>query len=279
MVKVYVSILLIVLLSLLTLVSGDILMFWLFLELCSLSMVPCLLQCSKVNVGDSLLSYIFAISISSSLMLVGLLYCDFFFFFLVGFMVKFGVFPFIIWVYGVFNNSCSWVVCWCISILMKISLLSVSYFVYGWDSFIFSLCVILGLFFSGLMFWLYTINWFNVWTHMVVSSSGVMIYMLSSLGVDEFIFMFVLYMVWGSGVILYFGVFNGFIGYLIWLISVPFSFSFIYKIVCTYYLVGLGFYVLLFWFVYCFLEQLYLFKWLASGRVVKSVWFGGLLSW
>nr|QDO72069.1 NADH dehydrogenase subunit 2 [Schistosoma haematobium] len=279
MTKVYVSILLVALLSLLTLTSGDILMFWLFLEFCSLSMIPCLLQCSNLNVGDSLLMYIFAISISSSLMLVGLLYCDFFFFFLVGFMIKFGVFPFIIWIYSVFINSCSWIVCWCISILMKISLLGVSYFIYGYDSFIFELCAILGLLFSGLMFWLYSLSWFSVWAHMVVGSSSIMFYVLNLLGVDKFIFIFILYMIWGSGVLIYFSMFNGFVGYLIWLISIPFSFSFIYKVIYTYYLVDLSVYILLFWFIYCFLEQLYLFKWLASNRVVKLVWFNGLMSW
>ena len=279
MTKVYVSILLIALLRLLTLTRGDILMFWLFLEFCRLSMIPCLLQCRKFKVDDRLLRYIFAIRISSSLMLVGLLYCDFFFFFLVGFMIKFGVFPFIIWIYSVFIKRCRWIVCWCISILMKISLLGVSYFIYGYDSFIFELCVVLGLFFSGLMFWLYSLRWFSVWAHMVIGSSSVMFYVLNLLGVDKFVFMFILYMIWGRGVLIYFRMFNGFVGYLIWLISIPFSFSFIYKVIYRYYLANLRMYVLLFWFIYCFLEQLYLFKWLASNRVVKLVWFNGLMGW
>nr|BAV81465.1 NADH dehydrogenase subunit 2 [Schistosoma mattheei] len=278
MAKVYVSILLIILLSLFILVSGDILMFWLILELCSISVLPCLLYCGKVNVEQSLVNYIFAISISSSLMLVGLVHFDFFFF-LVGFMVKFGVFPFILWIYSVFIYSGSWIVCWCISVLMKISLLSVSYFIYGCSCAFFSLFVIVGLLFSGLMFWLYSVNWFSVWSHMVVSSSSVMVFILSLLGVDEFVYLFIIYLIWSTGVLLYFGVFNGLIGYLLWLVSIPFSFSFVYKVVCSYYLVGSGFCVLLFWFIYCFLEQLYLFKWLASSKIVKLVWFNSWLSW
>nr|BAV82954.1 NADH dehydrogenase subunit 2 [Schistosoma margrebowiei] len=279
MVKVYISITLITLLSLLTLISGDILMFWLFLELSSLSMVPCLLYCSSISLSESLINYIFAISVSSSMMLVGLVYSDFFLFFFFGFIIKFGVFPFVLWVYSVFYYSSSWLVCWCISLLMKVPLLGVCYFVYGFNYFVLDFCVILGLLFSGLMFWFYSVNWFNIWTHMVVSSSSLMMYVLCLLGVDDFMFIFILYLFWGTGVLVYFGLFGGFFGYIVWLISVPFSFSFIYKVVFSYYLVGLSFYILMFWFVYCFLEQLYLFKWLASNKVVKLTWFNGWLCW
>lgn len=55
--------------------------FWLFFELGRLSLIPCFMYGGSVSVFDGLLSYIYAISISSSLMLVGVLYSDFFFFF------------------------------------------------------------------------------------------------------------------------------------------------------------------------------------------------------
>ena len=76
-----------------------------FFELGRLSLIPCFMFGGSVFVFDGLLSYIYAISISSSLMLVGVLYSDFFFFFLVGVGVKFCMFPFIGWIYSTFLGA------------------------------------------------------------------------------------------------------------------------------------------------------------------------------
>lgn len=279
MVKVYVSLLLVSLLCLITLLRGDIMIFWLFFELGRLSLIPCFMYGGSVSVFDGLLSYIYAISISSSLMLVGVLYSDFFFFFLVGVGVKFCMFPFIGWIYSTFLGAKSWIVCWCISVLMKVVLVRVGCFVcrfYGW---ILMLCVFLGLLFSGLSFWVNSSKWFIVWCHMTVRSSCLLIYILWLVGVDAFCLILVYYSFWATGVLVYFSKSFCMFRYMLWLISFPLSFRFWYKVIFSYFMVGSRVYVLVVWFIYCFLEQLYLIKWVVRTQVVKSMWCASWLRW
>nr|QIQ48863.1 NADH dehydrogenase subunit 2 [Schistosoma spindale] len=273
-----ISIILMIFLGIISIMSGDILIFWLVLELMSLSLAPCIIS-NSFNANDSLMNYIFAISISSSLMLVGLLYSDFFFFFFLGFWYKFGVFPCILWLYSVFCQSKSWLVCWGISVLMKVPLLGVSYFIYGLDSLVIFLCVVFGLVFSSLMFWLYSLNWFCVWGHIVVSSSCLLFYLISMVDLSDFILLFLLYIIWSTGVLVYLGLFNGFYGYLLFLVSLPLGFNLVYKVMFSFYLISLSFYIMVIWVIYCFMEQLYLFKWLVSNVIVKSVWINKILVW
>nr|AAG60029.1 NADH dehydrogenase subunit 2 [Schistosoma malayensis] len=270
------SISVLIFLSVILLFSGDLMVFWLLLELCGLSVIPCFYNNnnidSLINV-DSLLYYLLALGISSSLILVGIIFPDFFFFFFFGFFLKFGVFPFIFWVYQVFNGSKSWVVCWCISSVLKVSILYVCYFVSGYESEIIISLAGIGIIFCGLLIWVYNGNWFILWCHMMLASSNV-IFCLSV--VSSFLNLLVLYLVyfiWSSGVIYYLSSSSGSVfGYIVWLLAIPLSFALYYKVYVSYLLIGLDLVFLLLWILYSFLEQFYLFKWMVSSIIPKNVW-------
>nr|AFI44210.1 NADH dehydrogenase subunit 2 [Schistosoma japonicum] len=258
--------------------SGDLLTFWLLLELCSIVVIPCFYwndNISALSQVDGLLYYLLATSISSSLILVGILFPGIFFFFFLVFFLKFGVFPFIFWVYQVFTSSKSWIICWCISTVLKFPVLYISFFV---GQFNISLAIFLsslGILISGVLVWVNSINWFAVWCYMMVSSSNVIVCLSVDCSFFNLLIVYLVYFIWSSGVIFYLSSFyGGVFGYVVWLIAIPLSFALYYKIYVSYLLIGLGWVFVFFWVLYSFLEQFYLFKWLVSSTVPKSTWWG-----
>ena len=78
-----------------------------FLELCGLSLIPsffCFNEAGIYGFYNSLLSYVVMSGLSSVLLVVGILFCDLYYFIFFGFVVKFGLFPFSYWVYCVFSE-------------------------------------------------------------------------------------------------------------------------------------------------------------------------------
>ncbi len=80
-------------------------LFWLFLELATLSLVPAFFLRRDSKCLDSLFSYLVVSSISSSFIVCGFLFEGVLGFMLLGFLIKFGVFPFFGWVYKVVLGS------------------------------------------------------------------------------------------------------------------------------------------------------------------------------
>lgn len=74
--------------------SDNLLMVWLFLELATLSLVPTFFLRREDCCLDSLFSYLVISRISSSFIVCGLLFEGVLGFMLLGFVIKFGLFPF-----------------------------------------------------------------------------------------------------------------------------------------------------------------------------------------
>nr|YP_001382126.1 NADH dehydrogenase subunit 2 [Trichobilharzia regenti]ABG91500.1 NADH dehydrogenase subunit 2 [Trichobilharzia regenti] len=252
--------------SLLMLFSGDLMMYWMLLEISTLCLVPLFFGGGGLS---GLLSYLVVSSLSSILIMVGLVFSDVYLLFVFGLCVKFGLFPFIYWVYNVLVYSGSWLVCWVISILSKISLVYLVFFLWDTGLGLVSFLAVLSLLVVGLNFWVSSLNWYYVWCHMMISSSVIMFVLGLIISMDLYIVLLVVYFVWGSGVIYYLSSVNMTVfGYVLWLLAVPLSISLYYKIY-TCYLLCSSLYLLFFWFIYSFLEQYYLIKWVISNKISK----------
>ena len=134
----------------------DLVFFWLFLELSGLCLIPCFF-CLDVGFVR-LFTYIVVSRISSSMLLAGLLYGDLLVFFILGLVIKFGVFPFMGWLYVVLLDV-NWLVIWCISGLGKFSFVFICYFLSGLLGWVYNWLVFLrvvSLFVLSFLFWLYT---------------------------------------------------------------------------------------------------------------------------
>nr|ADU04584.1 NADH dehydrogenase subunit 2 [Schistosoma turkestanicum] len=268
----FINVLLILVLSWFLLFSGDVLIFWLLVELVSLSLIPCFFNtCSNINF-EGVTSYILAVSVSSILILVGVVYAEFFYFFLLGFMIKFGIFPFFGWVYKVFISSQSWLIVWLLSSVTKISMMYIFYFVSNLNGMLIGFVVLLSMIWLSILFWLVSHNWYVVWCHMMLSSSAILFYLMFFISFNDFVSMFIIYFFWSSCVMIYLSGSMSIYGYILWLVSFPFSLALCYKIYMGYLVLSLGLIISVSWFLYSLFEQLYLIKWLVSMKVPKVLW-------
>lgn len=110
--------------------SDKLLMFWLFLELATLGLIPSFFLYLDRGVLGGLFSYIIISGVSSSLIICGLLFDGFFILSVLGLFVKFGLFPFLGWVYVVVVRS-NWLVVWGLSTALKRAFLFFSFFLRG----------------------------------------------------------------------------------------------------------------------------------------------------
>ena len=85
--------------------SKGLIMLWLFLELATLGLVPAFFLSRDVNCLEGLFNYLVVSRISSSFIVCGFLFEGLLGFLLLGFLIKFGIFPFFGWVYKVVVNS------------------------------------------------------------------------------------------------------------------------------------------------------------------------------
>lgn len=74
---------------------------WLFLELITLSLVPAFFLRRGVDVLRALFNYLIVSRVSSSFIVCGVLFDSLLFFCFLGLLVKFGIFPFMGWVYNI----------------------------------------------------------------------------------------------------------------------------------------------------------------------------------
>lgn len=88
--------------------SDKLLGFWVFLELCGLSIIPRFFYSRGSRIYGfyrSLLTYIIMSGLSSVLLVSGILFMELYYFVFFGFVLKLGLFPFSFWVYRVFSKS------------------------------------------------------------------------------------------------------------------------------------------------------------------------------
>nr|UFQ89064.1 NADH dehydrogenase subunit 2 [Rhodobothrium cf. paucitesticulare DJM-2021] len=247
----------------------NILSFWVFLELCGMSLIPSFFYVSNSSLQgfySSLLSYIVMSGLSSVLLVSGIIMSDLYLLIVVGFMVKFGLFPFSLWVYRVFSGS-NWFFIFLLSVVSKFPILffcfllqsSIDIILY-WDCF-------MTILMCSCFFWFFSQTWEFVWCHISLSSVSTLIVacFCSDFIVSSFIFFY--YAVWASLCLIYFyllgendGLKNGFWWYCFLLLITPISLPLFYKLGVCFAIVYSSFYILLVWSVYSFSEQFFLYK-------------------
>nr|QBE89938.1 NADH dehydrogenase subunit 2 [Opisthorchis sudarikovi] len=264
-----------------SLFTGDnLLMFWLFLELASLSLIPFFFLDSRSGVLVSLFSYIVVSGVSSSLIVSGLLFDDFMALLIIGLLLKFGLFPFMSWVYIVLVYS-NWLVVWGVSTVLKSSFLFFGFLLSGgWDSVLVEACCFLTFIFISLFFWLYTYGWVYYWSHTMLSSSASFVIMSIELSPDLLLYVYLFYFLWATIVILLLSRLEG--GSVLWsgyyfflismLVSFPGSLVIFYKLFTCFCMYSCGLVVLLGWIVCSVSEQFYLVKYLIGVGVPRTEW-------
>lgn len=116
--------------SLCLFLRDNLLLFWLFLELGALALVPTFFRGRGRNVLGGLFNYILVSAVSSSLIVGGFLFEKMFFLSCLGLIIKFGIFPFMGWVYTVIVSS-NWLVAWLLSTALKSGFLFFCFFIRG----------------------------------------------------------------------------------------------------------------------------------------------------
>nr|YP_010505936.1 NADH dehydrogenase subunit 2 [Paragonimus skrjabini miyazakii]UXE35008.1 NADH dehydrogenase subunit 2 [Paragonimus skrjabini miyazakii] len=265
--------------------SDGLSMFWLFLELSALSLVPSFFLRLGGSVLEALFNYLVVSSISSSLMICGFLYDSLLFLCFLGLLIKFGVFPFQGWIYKVLLGS-GWVVVWGFSVFLKIPFLFLCFFLGSGGSFFLNVSCVLSFFLLSGLFWCYSLSWCHCWCHMMLSSSAVLMAMSISGSADALFYLFVVYGLWGSLVVLFFSYLENmgllsvgaYFMFLMLLISLPISFSVFYKLWMAASVYFCYFPVFVAWCVYSVSEQLFLVSWLIKDCGGCEVYGGVLLS-
>nr|YP_002122305.1 NADH dehydrogenase subunit 2 [Opisthorchis felineus]ACF93438.1 NADH dehydrogenase subunit 2 [Opisthorchis felineus] len=261
-------------------ISDNLLMFWLFLELASLSLIPFFFLDSNSGVLVSLFSYIVVSGVSSSLIVSGLLLDDFVSMLVVGLLLKFGLFPFLGWVYIVLVYS-NWLVVWGVSTILKSSFLFFSFFLSGgWGLMLVEVCCFLTLIFVGFFFWLYTYSWVYYWSHSMISSSASFVVMSVELSPDLLMYVFLFYLLWATVVILLLSRledgsmlrFGSYFFLISVLVSFPGSLVIFYKLFVCFCIYSCGLIVFLAWAFCNISEQFYLVKYLVGTSVPRAEW-------
>nr|UFQ88308.1 NADH dehydrogenase subunit 2 [Spongiobothrium variabile]UFQ89184.1 NADH dehydrogenase subunit 2 [Spongiobothrium sp. MZUSP 7999] len=258
----------------------NLLSFWVFLELCGMSIVPSFFYVSNSSLQgfySSLLSYIVMSGLSSVLLVTGVVLSDLYYMILLGFMVKFGLFPFSLWVYRVFSGS-NWLFIFLLSVISKFPILFFSYLLQvGVDMVIYWDCFMTILMCSCFI-WFFSQSWEFIWCHISLSSVSTLLVacFCSDFFTSSFIYFY--YSIWASSCILYFfllseseGLKNWFWWYCFLLLVTPISLPLFYKLSVCFSILYSSVYLLLIWSIYSFSEQFFLYK-LGSDYFYSSVY-------
>nr|YP_007890987.1 NADH dehydrogenase subunit 2 [Hydatigera parva]BAN15659.1 NADH dehydrogenase subunit 2 [Hydatigera parva] len=257
--------------------------FWVFLELCGLSIIPSFFynfNLSGYNIYGSILSYVIVSGLSSIFIVLGLLISSLYYFVLFGFILKLGLFPFMWWVYWVFASS-NWLLIFFISVVMKFPILFFCYLYELSNVKIVYIDSFLTILICSLVFWFFSLSWEYVWCHISLSSVATLIVACFCSSVEICCFIYGYYFVWGCVTIVYFNLIADVMeikSYLFWvfcflLLVTPLSMPLIYKISMCIGILYSSIYILLVWSVYSFSEQFFLYK-LASEYFYVNVFNG-----
>lgn len=243
--------------------------FWVFLELCGMSLVPSFFYSPYAKTHGfyrSLLTYVVMSALSSALMVAGIVLSGLFFFVFWGFLVKFGLFPFSLWVYRVFSGS-NWFFIFLLRVVLKFPIIFFCFLLQGMfcELVYFDRCFTLIM--CSLFFWFFSQGWEYIWCHISLGSVSTLI--VSCFCSDFFTctFIYFYYFFWSCLCIYYFfrvremKNFDSFLWFFFFLLLVtPISFPLFYKLSVCLAIVYSSFYVLLCWSVYRFSEQFFLYK-------------------
>nr|QWT69518.1 NADH dehydrogenase subunit 2 [Paragonimus westermani]QWT69530.1 NADH dehydrogenase subunit 2 [Paragonimus westermani] len=264
--------------------SDSMSMFWLFLELGALSLVPSFFLRLGSSVLEALFNYLVVSSISSSLMICGLFYDSLLFLCFLGLLMKFGVFPFHGWIYKVLLGS-GWVVVWGFSVFLKIPFLFICFFLSSGGAFFLNAVCVLSFLFLGGLFWCYSYSWCHCWCHMMLSSSAALVAMSVEGSGDVLLYLFAVYGFWSSAVLFFFsyledwglsGVGTYFV-FLVLLVSLPVSVSVFYKVWLAVSIYFCYLPVFASWCLYNISEQLFLISYLVKESVSCETYGGASL--
>nr|UFQ89124.1 NADH dehydrogenase subunit 2 [Rhinebothrium fulbrighti] len=247
----------------------NLLSFWVFLELCGLSLVPSFFYVSDSSLQgfySSLLGYIVMSAMSSVLLMSGIIFNALYFFILLGFMLKFGLFPFSLWVYRVFSGS-NWVFIFLLSVVSKFPVLFFCYLLNNESDIILYWDCGGTLLFCCFWFWCFSYSWKFIWCHISLASIATLIVscFCSDFLVSGFIYFY--YAIWASFCLVYFSLLNSedavkssFWVYCFLLLITPVSLPLFYKLGVCFAIAYSSFYLLLSWCLYSFSEQIFLYK-------------------
>lgn len=268
-----------VLFCMLCCVVDSLLGFWVFLELGSLSIVPSILLMGDFrfsNMYSSMMSYIVMSGLSSVLFVSGLLINGLYYFIFLGFSIKFGLFPFMFWVYRVFSIG-KWFFIFFLRVIMKFPVLFFCYLYQVNYTFIDIDCFFTIVVCSCLV-WFFRLGWEYVWCHISLSSVATLVVACFYRSVEVCFFIYWYYFFWGVLCIVYFFFVSDYMdvkGYYFWgfvllLLVTPVSIPLFYKLAVCVGIVYSSLYVLLSWVIYRFSEQFFLYK-LASDYFYSGV--------
>nr|YP_008082876.1 NADH dehydrogenase subunit 2 [Taenia serialis]BAN21738.1 NADH dehydrogenase subunit 2 [Taenia serialis] len=261
-------------------VVDSLLGFWVFLELCGLSIIPSLffnVSSMSYSFYNSILYYVIMSGLSSVLLVSGLLVVSLYYFVYFGFVVKFGLFPFMFWVYRVFSIG-NWIFIYLLSVIMKFPVIFFCFLYETNNLKIVYVDCFFTIFLCCLLIWFFSFSWEYIWCHISLTSVATLVVACFCSSVEVCFFIYFYYFVWASLTIVYFVVVsssNDLKSYLFWvfcflLLVTPVSFPLFYKLSVSVGILYSSIYLLLAWSVYSFSEQLFLYK-LASEYFYVNV--------
>nr|YP_009092176.1 NADH dehydrogenase subunit 2 [Dicrocoelium chinensis]AHG06501.1 NADH dehydrogenase subunit 2 [Dicrocoelium chinensis] len=266
--------------SIITFAGDNLVMSWLFIEFATLSLFPMFFVFSvTLNVYSALFFFYVVSAVASVLVLFGVLSEGFWLLTFVGFSIKFGIFPFVYWVYHVVLNS-NWYVVWGISTFLK-SPVFLFPFLFGLGDWLWFEVILFAMFgLLAIYFWLFSYNWFGCWAHMMLASTAVLVLLSLVSPISIVFYLFVVYVLWASLVIWFFSwcgsefssclSLGGWFVYCILLVATPFSFSLFYKLVSVFCVCAFPLFVIVSWVVYSISEQVYLVSWAVNNNFPRG---------
>nr|QBZ73930.1 NADH dehydrogenase subunit 2 [Versteria mustelae] len=268
-----------VLFCILCCVVDSLLGFWVFLELSSLSIIPSIFFMGDLNFSNlysSIMSYIVMSGLSSVMFVSGLLISNLYYFIFFGFIIKFGLFPFMFWVYRVFSIG-NWLFIFFLSVIMKFPILFFCY-LYQVDFVVVYIDCFITILVCGGLIWFFSLSWEYVWCHISLSSVATLLIACFCSSVEVCFFIYWYYFFWGLLCIVYFFYGSDYMdikGYYFWgfvflLLVTPISMPLFYKLSVCVGIIYSSLYILLSWAIYSFSEQFFLYK-LASDYFYCSV--------
>nr|YP_010499314.1 NADH dehydrogenase subunit 2 [Nippotaenia mogurndae]UWT58591.1 NADH dehydrogenase subunit 2 [Nippotaenia mogurndae] len=247
----------------------NLLSFWIFLELCGMSIIPSFFYSSNSNLHgfyNSLLTYIIMSGLSSILLVSGIIFSSLYIFIFGGFAIKFGLFPFSLWMYRVFTNS-NWYFIFLVSVVSKFPIIIFCFiFQFGGLGLIFLDCL-LTILTCSLFFWLFSQSWEFIWCHISLSSVSTLVVACFSSSFEVCLGIYLYYAFWSVMCICYFNYLGNYenSNFMYWvycflLLVTPISLPLFYKLGVCFAILYSSIYVLLAWCVYSFSEQFFLYK-------------------
>lgn len=140
-----------------------------------LCLVPCFFIKRRAYRIPAMAVYVVISGVTSSMYVIGIIDIKYLLVLLIAFYIKFGLFPFMYWVYMVGSNS-KWLIIIVLTVFFKVRSVYLSFALGGSDC-AFSLLgvgCLLSLIISGAMFWVKCPRWYHVWCHMTIRSRSVL---------------------------------------------------------------------------------------------------------